>query len=133
MTIEEVSRALQMGQEKAVQTKLGVLTIGRVEGPPSLLPPTTSRGSNWGLAETEYQESLALLDGMMRNKDDQLDCDAQRRIMLISDNAPFGKPQFREAVSEFFSQCREEMRNIDEVFVEFSESECRRVYLRSSL
>jgi hypothetical protein len=114
-----------------VQTKLGLFNVDRAEGPPSLLPMTW-RGWEWKLAEAWYQESLALLDGMMRNKNDQLDCDAHRRILLISDNAPFGKPQFREAVSEFVSQYCGEMCNIDEVFVEFSESECRRVYLRSS-
>ena len=126
--IEELSFTLRVGDERAVETKLGQFVVGRVEGPPSLLPPMTWRGWDWKTAEAEYQDSLELLKIMIVAKNEQLDTDADRRILLIVDNAPFGKPQFREAVSDFFNQVHDEMNNIDEVFIEFSENAFEKVY-----
>lgn len=130
--IEELSNALEVGEEKSVQTRLGLFIVGRVEGQPGLLPATTFRGwDEYKLAETEFQESLAFLEEKTKTKNEQLDADIDRKVLLISDNAPFGKDLFRDAVFEFFSHPHEEMTNIDEVFIEFQENDFERVYSRS--
>lgn len=126
--IEESSNALEVGEEQSLQTRLGLFTVGRVKGQPDLLRPSAFRWDDCKLAEAEYQECLAFLEERTRVKDEQLDTDADRRVLLISDNAPFGKDLFRDAVFEFFSHPRDEMTNIDEVFIEFQENDFERVY-----
>ncbi len=96
--IEELSNALEVGEEKPVQTRLGLIIVGRAEGQPGLLPATTFRGwDEYKLAEAEYQECLAFLEEKTKAKNEQLDADIDRRVLLISDNAPFGKDLFRDA------------------------------------
>jgi hypothetical protein len=127
--IEETSSNLGVGEKNAVQTKLGLFVVGRVEGSPGLLSMSTFRGwDEYKLAESEYQENLAALNKVIGRKSEQLDTDADRRVLLISDNAPFGKDLFRDAISECFGQARDDMQNIDEVFIEFSENDFTRVF-----
>ena len=129
--IEELSNALEVGDEKSVQTRLGLIIVGRAEGQPGLLPATTFRGwDEYKLAEAEYQECLAFLEEKTKTKNEQLDADIDRTVLLISDNAPFGRDLFRDAVFEFFSHPHEEMTNIDEVFIEFQKNDFVRVYLK---
>lgn len=126
--IEQASCSIEVNQETLVTTALGPFFVKRVEGTPSLLPPMAWRGEKWKLAETYYQEGLDFLNSAVTTKDSQLDVNADLKVLGIVDNAPFGKPQFREAVLLFFSKISGAIGNIDRVFIEFHENSFERVY-----
>jgi hypothetical protein len=130
--IEKASNTLAVGQQVHVLTKLGPcpLMLERIEGPPEL-----SAMSDWGssgLAQSKLEEIMASFKRTIEAKNQQLDTEADRRVLVIFDNAPLGKVFLPEAAREFFGEDRQDMSNIDEVFIEFRKNDFRKVYPISS-
>jgi hypothetical protein len=124
--IEEASCTLGVGQQVSVSTALGVFILNRIKGEAGLFP--TSGRERWSPAQSIFEEILAFFERTIEAKNQQLDTEADRRVLVISDNAPFGKDLLLEAAQKFFGENREDISNIDEVFIEFRENDFVRVY-----
>lgn len=125
--IEKASSTLVVGQQVRLSTQLGFFVLKRIEGQPDLLS-TSGRDWHWSTAQSRFDEIVAFFERTIEAKNQQLDTEADRRVLVISDNAPFGKDFLPEAAKEFFGEDREDMSNIDEVFIEFRENGFVRVY-----
>ncbi len=126
--IEKASNTLAVGQQVHLPTKLGSLLLERIEGQPDLLP--TSDWDSSGSAQRKFEEIMAFFERTIEAKNQQLDAEADRKVLVISDSAPFGKDFLPEAATEFFSEDRENSSNIDEVFIEFRKNDFPKVYLK---
>lgn len=124
--IRETMFSLSVGQNVDLCTRLGPFNVRRLRGSSDLY--FTGARENYRTAQDRYDEVLLFLERTVRKKNDQLDTDAARRVLLISNEAHFGNAFLLEAAMEFFGAERDDINNIDEVFVEISSNDFRRVY-----
>ncbi len=83
---------------------------------------------SWKSADEEYQYVLSCLKQSLQ-KSEQLDTDADRRVLLIVNRCWFAEDYLTEAVAEILPVISQMQSNIDEVFVEVKENDFKQVYL----
>jgi hypothetical protein len=125
-----VIQGLSAGQSMSVDTEIGSVQVNGVPGSGVILHSTG--GHRGGIFDEEY--FAAKVRGLIPRKNQQLDYDANRRVLLIGNaiamtfDSAITRLAIIAAITNFIQASPQDVTNIDELYVDFGINQIERVY-----
>lgn len=129
---EQVKQLTNIGDKISSSIQLGYVSVELISKDQQLFT-FGCENDRYGSVEDDYQYVLSELARLVPGKDEQLNADFDKRILLISrQHVLLNKGMILEAASEFVKSSSEYLRNTDEMYVEVSWGKFHRVYPSSN-